>query len=218
MTGEYYTRKEKELSPFQPPLPSTPHRDDQNSMTASLSANESPSKTGSQKDRKVDRSESPIPIVSHMTSFQFAPTPVISTTRAPTMEIKIGDIHSIPMQISQGKDRNGKGGDEKEEIGSKTSSNTKAILSSDKSNTTKLQQEDAEDAEDVQKKKSKKEHQLYSKPVVEMDVKTRSKKRRVQNKTVKVIPSLAQIERVTGKTKKGLPACFVGIEKWVSNG
>lgn len=198
VTGEYYTRNEKELIPFQPPLPNIPHKEDQSHVTTNSLANENPSQIGIQKEKEKELSESPAPIVSHMTSFQFAPTPSVSTTHAPTMEIKFGDISSIPIQISR----------EKEVISDDNKKNKNSTtLSTDESNTTNRLQENMDEKEERMKKKT--ENQLYSKQVIEMDVKTRSKKRRMPNKPIKAIPSLAQIERVTGKTKKGLPACFV---------
>ena len=204
MTGEYYTRNEKELIPFQPPLPNTPHKEDQSHVTANSSTNENPSPAGIQKEKQTERSESPAPIVSHMTSFQFAPTPSISTARAPTMEIRFGDISSIPIQAAQ----------ENETI-SNNNGNNNSTLAIDKANSVKSRQEgkDDDDDDDDKKMKKKTENQLYSKLVAEVEVKPRSKKRHTPNKSAKIIPSLAQIERVTGKTKKGLPACFVGAKR-----
>lgn len=122
------------------------------------------------------------------------------------MEIRFGDISSIPIQIAR----------ESEAI-SNNNSNNDPTLAVDKSNSAIPQHEDKDKDKDGDEKKKmmmkKTESQLYSKQVVEMEVKPRTKKRRISNKSAKIIPSLAQIERVTGKTKKGLPACFVGAKR-----
>ena len=53
--------------------------------------------------------------------------------------------------------------------------------------------------------------QLRPGQAITMEVKTKVLQKRVEKKEEVFIPSLVQIERISGHTRKGAPACFVRL-------
>lgn len=209
MTGEYYSRNEKELVPFQPPLPSTPYQGEEINMSSETAMKNGDNQLGGQ----ANGSESTAPIISHMSNFQFTPTLPDLHARTPKMEIKFSTELSIPESANI--NPTGEEGEGKGQMMNLTTDHKGVVESEMKAMSEQEQQEENGDSNRKEgdgdgEEKGEEGMKLLPGQAIVLEVKTSSKQRHVISKHVKSIPTLAQIEKITGQTKKGLPACFVG--------
>lgn len=207
MTGEYYSRNEKELVPFQPPLPHTPYQGEEISTSSETAIKNGDNPLGG----PTNGSESTAPIISHMSNFQFTPALPDLHTRAPKMEIKFSTELSIPESANINPKEEGEEG--RGQMTNLTTNHQGVVESEMKTTSEQEHQEENGDSNRKEGDGEEKEEEgmkLLPGQAIVLDVKTSSKQRHVISKHVKPIPTLAQIEKITGQTKKGLPACFVG--------